>query len=454
VTEVSVQDVRSALVELYRESVQVLKGRDLHVFPKTRFVIDDSTFHMEEEDDFAWDLLVEEGAEVLTPLESFRVVRQWLESEPVAARHLNKMVGIDESRHGITVLNCISSFLAELYEEAGGLKFDEAAVQAKASEFVDFFTRETIEFDCVALVENFECQRDRVELGDGLALERWSVERRSDLLELMETSLSLHDTSTLMRDSQFVLRLKTEEAKVIHEQGDTSAGGTESSRRVHKRFSAACVALSIYGKARIRYHDLSRVATSWVPGGRSFHPSSSGGDPLIGGRQREFSEEEIEGFLQFWPRFLSVSEALRVGIRWLDHLLCSPGTHEDHVIRATVVLESTLLHGDQHELKYRLRLRGARLLSERARKLTYALLGLLYDLRSQIIHEGGQLPQKIRVEARDLYRAQFVDEIVGICRDVVVRLVNLESEGVCLAQALARLDEDALMAQATSSPEE
>ncbi len=40
-TEVSVEDVQYALVELYRESVRLLKGREVHVFPKTLFVLDD-----------------------------------------------------------------------------------------------------------------------------------------------------------------------------------------------------------------------------------------------------------------------------------------------------------------------------------------------------------------------------------------------------------------------------
>ena len=443
--DVSVEGVRSALVELYRESVERLSGREIHVFPKTRFVLDDSNFHMEDEEEVAWGLLVEEGAGLLTPLKSYRIVEQWLTSDPGASKHLNKMVGIDESRHGITVLKCISSFLAELYNEVGGLKFDEGTGETKAVEFTDFFSCESIEFDCVALVENFDCEHDRIDLGNGLSLERWGLEKRSDLLELMETSLSLHGASTFLRKGEFVLRFRTLEDKVIHDKADTSVGGTDSSRRVRERFSAACVALSIYGRARIRYHDLSRVATAWVPGGRSFHPSRSGGDPLIGGRQREFSEDEIDGFLQFWPRFLSTSETLRVGIRWLDHLLCSTGTIEDRVIRAAIVLESTLLHGSRDELKYRLRLRGARLLADRDRERTYSLLGLLYDLRSQIVHEGRRLPEKVRVEGKGVYRVKFVDEIIEICRDVVVRLIKLDSDGTSLPQVLTQLDSEALL---------
>ncbi len=50
---------------------------------------------MKDENEFAWDLLVEEGVEILSPLKSFDLVKRWLEADADASAHLNKMVGID-----------------------------------------------------------------------------------------------------------------------------------------------------------------------------------------------------------------------------------------------------------------------------------------------------------------------------------------------------------------------
>ena len=400
---------------------------------------------MKDDVEYAWPVLIRDARKELERLDSYRRVTAWLESDADSSAHLGKMVGIDERRHGVSVYECIESYLAEIFSDLGDVGFSDEHAAAKAKEFVSFFRLDSIVFECTALVENLICPMDQVDLEDGLVIRRTTPDERSGLLERMDLSLSYHDAHTLMRGSEFVLAVTTEESKLIHDKDDASSGGVESSRAVHRHFSAACAALSVFGSARITYHRISRIAKTWVPGGREFHPGHPGVDPLIGGDTRDFSSAEIEEFLDFWPNFQKTGEALRVGIRWLNHLLGSPGTPEDHVVRAAIVLESTLLHGTGDELKYRLRLRGARVLGDRPRQDTYEILGALYDYRSRVVHDGLSLPEKISIGGCDLNRSEFVHRLTAICRDVVVSLIEVEASGTPLAKALQELDEEALL---------
>ncbi len=64
---------------------------------------------------------------------------------------------------------------------------------------------------------------------------------------------------------------------------------------------------------------------------------------------------------------------------------------EDRLLDLTISLESCLLTATEDELRYRLSLRGAALLSQARMgkvKEVYELLGLMYDVRSFFVHEG------------------------------------------------------------------
>jgi hypothetical protein len=62
---------------------------------------------------------------------------------------------------------------------------------------------------------------------------------------------------------------------------------------------------------------------------------------------------------------------------------------EDRVLDYTIALESCLLQGIREELRYRLSVRGAALVSGRADPVeTQAKLSQIYEVRSGIVHEG------------------------------------------------------------------
>jgi hypothetical protein len=70
---------------------------------------------------------------------------------------------------------------------------------------------------------------------------------------------------------------------------------------------------------------------------------------------------------------------------------------EDRIIDLTVALESTLLHGIDTELQYRLSIRGAALLSQEFSPADVrAELTGIYDVRSAIVHNGASVEEALK----------------------------------------------------------
>lgn len=70
-------------------------------------------------------------------------------------------------------------------------------------------------------------------------------------------------------------------------------------------------------------------------------------------------------------------------------MACRRVSLEDRILDYSICLESTLLFGMRDELKYRLALRGAKLLGKHCDpQETFNKLKCLYDIRSKIVHDG------------------------------------------------------------------
>jgi hypothetical protein len=120
------------------------------------------------------------------------------------------------------------------------------------------------------------------------------------------------------------------------------------------------------------------------------------GEAPFGGRNYEFSTDAVAEASAICQRFLSLSDSrkqrLRIPMRRLNTAM-HRRTKEDSIIDIGIALESlflTDLEPDRGELTFRLRLRGARYLSdaEERRRDLFALLGRLYGVRSEAVHVG------------------------------------------------------------------
>lgn len=117
------------------------------------------------------------------------------------------------------------------------------------------------------------------------------------------------------------------------------------------------------------------------------------------GPRYELLENNLEDAKQIYASLKQVMQVphcggLEVALRRFNQMY-SRDKDEDRIIDLTIALESCLLTG-MDELRYRLALRGAALLSkQKDPKVTQSLLRDIYDARSKIVHEG-QLLHEIK----------------------------------------------------------
>lgn len=105
---------------------------------------------------------------------------------------------------------------------------------------------------------------------------------------------------------------------------------------------------------------------------------------------------------------------------------------EDRVIDLAIVIESTLLHKERDELKFRASLLGGALLSgQRQPKSTYERIKSLYDARSGIVHNGKALAE-LKKERSGLDPTQFCSECEELVRGIlwayVERLTRVKTQ--------------------------
>ena len=106
---------------------------------------------------------------------------------------------------------------------------------------------------------------------------------------------------------------------------------------------------------------------------------------------------------------------------------------EDKLIDLTIALESTLLSDVQDELKYRLSVRCAALLSDECDPIqTHFIAKKVYDARSQVVHQGQRLDRQkliITNSTVSVTPKEFVREAEALTRAVLRRYVIAAEAG-------------------------
>jgi len=117
---------------------------------------------------------------------------------------------------------------------------------------------------------------------------------------------------------------------------------------------------------------------------------------------------------------------------------------EDQIIDLTIALESCLLVGVEQELKYRLALRGAVLLSHpRKPEETASLLRVVYDVRSAIVHEGLSLEEMaVSKTYKKLFNNIPHNVIVDKARECVRQVVRVLIENLEAGRSLRSVNTD------------
>jgi hypothetical protein len=102
---------------------------------------------------------------------------------------------------------------------------------------------------------------------------------------------------------------------------------------------------------------------------------------------------------------------------------------EDRIVDLSICLEACLLTGIQQELQYRLTIRGAAVAAkQQTAEHTRCILQNLYDLRSEIVHEGRHMPDKSvqkRLKKIEMNEREFIKEAENTCRIILRQLVDI-----------------------------
>ncbi len=193
-----------------------------------------------------------------------------------------------------------------------------------------------------------------------------------------------------------------------------------------------------------------------------FAPGFSSGCtvPLLPTRQLKerfhLSVEDCTVCKEVWQNLQRLSKhkdqgKLDVGIRKFNDIY-DRRLLEDKIIDMSILLESTLLHGIDRELRYRLSLRGAHLLkSNRDPMKTFELLKEFYDIRSEIVHDGKRLSPPVSVGKMQFRPDEFVAEMEDICREVIRAFIEKVAGGVSISRVNEDLDKEALAPPAGSA---
>ena len=134
---------------------------------------------------------------------------------------------------------------------------------------------------------------------------------------------------------------------------------------------------------------------------------------------------------------------------------------EDVLIDCTIVLESTVLYGHEDELTYRLGLRSSALISDLFEpSYVQSMLSLMYEIRSQIVHEGKDL-EAILLEKRfknkltkinsGLDFEEFTHKIKTIIREILKKYIERISNGETMDAIKSSLDTKILNGLRTSN---
>lgn len=357
----------------------------------------------------------------------------------------------------VSVLATYSSPVAELFtaiadllSRCQSLQPPESSVIAAYKRFVSYRTATHLLYENTVLLQNFRTDVPHMEIGQSLDLQAFTPDDKTELWNTYGRNLNVG----------------------FHQFGEASFKLV--ARHWVRRWKELPITHMMLGDVRrvltaLRLLKPGDVGAQFVYAIMHLTPFSAniGALPLFGCRTRQFGSCEYELQRAEVPQLLVLYETLDaleqqrkpggldVALRRFNQSY-ERDTGEDRIIDLTIALESCLLTGIQDELRYRLALRGAALLSDTADPAyTQSQLETIYDIRSKIVHEGLRLSDKTiakrldkmepSIEAhewpdscQDIVRAVLREYVRRLSEDKDVRTVNSELD-MRIVGGLARM---------------
>jgi hypothetical protein len=166
------------------------------------------------------------------------------------------------------------------------------------------------------------------------------------------------------------------------------------------------------------------------------------------GRMYELRAADWDAFTKLYDALGAIDEKMSIPLRRFNQAY-GRQSGEDAIIDLTIALESCLLSKTRNELQYRLSMRGAALLTSLRNPVeTQVLLKTMYEIRSEIVHNGKLLSdRRVRRKIESLgsvVAKDFLHACEDVVRDVLRQSIVRLAVGGSLAGLCQELDEQVL----------
>lgn len=357
-------------------------------------------------------------------------------------RHLDTLVGTTGGSSRVTVDGCLGWVLRQLVEEQNTLAYNDDQFQQIYAAMENFFYSDTIPLRFMAPLELFEMQATRINLGNRFSvIEQSTAEREQTLL----SSLQFPGFGMLPGQMRFGLELLIDAPKVFGEQPPQRDASAIPQTRASQELQEALSALRLFKTGHVSYSMMRQTTAGWAPFGGSY---GFGLSRSVFGAPYALSAEEVARFETFWQKYRQARSRNRsridLALRRLNfgYDRIRP---EDKLIDYVIGLEALLTKGNEvGDLKYRLTLRGARLLGNDAtiRAKVHTELDWAYRLRSHIVH-GTEVGPSVTIEQETVPFDELVERIAQHLRDAI-RQFMMRTTSKSEADVIKELDREAI----------
>jgi hypothetical protein len=402
-----------------------------------------------------WTFVVYDREKELHGLDSYSGVATAMQADPIIAKHLGMMVGDGGTMARVDVNASLRAFLINLLLRVNDLAVDASKLDSLYGDFETYFYSDFLKKRAFSPLTGFEMEEDQIELGERFFVRRLSVQEREGLASSAAMVMPFPHFSVGFPTGweKFALDLSVEVPKIIGEQPPTNVPPGGVGQIASERFQMVVSALRLFKAGAV---DITSISTGTI--GFDIFGGFGGGMsrvrlPVLAANYT-LPGAESPKFVAFWADFQRqyliqhkrVDLAMRRFNLAYERLLL-----EDRLIDYAIALEALLLRAEeQQELRFRLALRGSRLLRDEPseRSEVFSRLRAAYGVRSEIVH-GGSIPSEVPLGKARVPFHQFVEAIADDVRAIIRKMLEL-TETMEENQVIASLDEGIVRGDAPS----
>jgi len=322
------------------------------------------------------------------------------------------------------ISDVVKKFIVYLYQTEQKIVFNGNKLEKYASELEAFFRDDEKIITSMHPLDGFYSNVERIELEEGLFIQRMSLNEREELISGYSLNSRLNITNML-----------TNEYWLCNEYLLKSGGTNDYAILIEKEFLKF---LRIFksGKVKIRHYKFKAKywTNDFIFSGLIGHSDTF----LVENGNYTIQKEEIEKFTDLWRKYreidFSQDKALNIAIKRYNDSFVRREI-EDRIIDLMIAFEAFFLTKDEKmELTFKLALRTAIFFGGVDRENLFEFMKKAYSARSEIVH-GIKPTDKIKVKKGintkefDEYTLQeFLNKLEEIFRECLLKYIRKYQE--------------------------